>query len=921
MESIKAKLERIRFASYTGLFALLLPAGCASTAPDGALAAESDALAGVAAWPQAYRSPRHTAFNDLETVLAPDNIAQLHPIWHRRVHDNPNYAYNVRVSLWEGRVIVGSYKLFAFQADTGVELWNAGDELTSLSGHPAVGYGQLYVPSENSFVSYTAKTATNLRYYGLPGMDFSISSPLVSGHRVFVTAKAVEGNDSAFLSAFGSPSEPGWSAAVPGRATLDPAAANGRVFAGGSEFLSAFDENNGALLWSVPSNGITFGAPSISSGRVFVTQGSTLCAFDERGGQKLWSITLPAPASLLPPGVAYGAAYIVTQGSELRLSAYDVATGATRFSVSYGSGAITGAPAVANSLVYLGSEQRLLVLRADTGAVAATLSFDGTVFSPAVAQGHVYVGAGQNVFALGLEPPVEGPDDAGAGGAGAGGAGSGGSGTGEAGAEAEGGAGGEADAGPNVCTPTEQRFTETPSRTDVTGGRLTALAHADQTTYLGGYFDYTGPTTGYLALLNEATGAPEQAFPDVGGGSGISALIEDGHGGYYIGGNFTRVGSLSLSGLAHLLPDHTVDLAFQIPVKGQVTTLALSGSTLYVGGSITKVGGKARSGVASIDLTAATVTPWVSGIKGRVLALALSGTELYVGGGFLEVQGLPRKYLVAYQLSTAALTSFDPEPSSPVDALAVANGQLYAGGGFKTIAGARRGMLAAFDLATGALGSFNPRLDAGVLAITPHDGKLFVGGGFTKSGDQTRQFVAAFDAASGSLLPFVPSIGPGNSKGGANVVTALLVEDDRIYVGGSFNTLGNAGRANVLALRADTGEQLAFSAVASEGVGSLAHGSGGVVAAGYFSSIGGDLRNGLVAIDDASGKRLPWNPGLEASPGTALSPVTALAIDGPTIFGVANGGLDGAVPFAADRSTGAKRTFAAIRRDEHRCRR
>src|SRR5215211_2129348 len=100
----------------------------------------------------------------------------------------------------------------------------------------------------------------------------------------------------------------------------------------------------------------------------------------------------------------------------------------------------------------------------------------------------------------------------------------------------------------------------TPDETFVTDGNVLALARSADRIYLGGDFTQVGPRTGPWVALSAASGQVDAAMPEVAGGSGqINAIVSDGSGGFFIGGDFTHVGDVARNSLAHVRADGTVD--------------------------------------------------------------------------------------------------------------------------------------------------------------------------------------------------------------------------------------------------------------------------------------------------------------------------------------------------------------------------
>ena len=130
----------------------------------------------------------------------------------------------------------------------------------------------------------------------------------------------------------------------------------------------------------------------------------------------------------------------------------------------------------------------------------------------------------------------------------------------------------------------------------VTNGPVNAVVEAGTTIYIGGNFTQVGPATGGAVPLDAATGQPI-AIPRVAGY--VNAVVPDGTGGWYIAGNFTHVGGVPRSNLAHILADNTVSAWNPNPEGGNypaVYALAVSGTTVYAGGVFTKINDAAQQG-------------------------------------------------------------------------------------------------------------------------------------------------------------------------------------------------------------------------------------------------------------------------------------------------------------------------------------
>lgn len=172
--------------------------------------------------------------------------------------------------------------------------------------------------------------------------------------------------------------------------------------------------------------------------------------------------------------------------------------------------------------------------------------------------------------------------------------------------------------------------------TAVADGPVYAVAHAPQgSTYIGGDFDHVGPRSGSGVALTQSGGtlAPSWPglgtpnFPEVAGGM-VKAVVSDGNGGWYIGGDFTHVDGQAQARLAHIRPDGELDTSWTPKPNGTVRALAIGKAnvppaplqapqskwTLFVGGTFTSVGSDNRANLAAFDLNPGAGTPKSSSV-------------------------------------------------------------------------------------------------------------------------------------------------------------------------------------------------------------------------------------------------------------------------------------------------------------------
>ena len=426
----------------------------------------------------------------------------------------------------------------------------------------------------------------------------------------------------------------------------------------------------------------------------------------------------------------------------------------------------------------------------------------------------------------------------------------------------------------------------------ITNGPVGAIATTPSTTYIGGNFNYVGPYTGNGVPIDATTGKPVGQFPKVSGS--VVACVSDGADGWYIGGDFTQVGTVKRNRIAHLLSNGTVDLAWDpnanggggTSTVGRVEALVVSGTTVYVGGYFTEIGGQPRNHIAALDAITGTATDWnpninSSSVDCSVYALAVSGTTIYAGGRFSNIGGQMRSYVAALDATTGLATDWNPNANSSVYALVISGTTIYVGGNFSTIGGQIRNHIAALDVSTGSPTAWNPGANGSlVLALALSGTTIYAGGDFTTIGGQARNCIAALNTDTGLATDWNPWA-TGMQRSGINFtyVRTLGVSGTTIYAGGNFSKIGLQLRNSVAALDAKTGTATDWNPNASDVVNILALSGTTVYVGGVLSSVGGEIRHGIAALDNATGTLIDWNP-------IADMPVNTLAVsdDATTVY-------------------------------------
>lgn len=144
--------------------------------------------------------------------------------------------------------------------------------------------------------------------------------------------------------------------------------------------------------------------------------------------------------------------------------------------------------------------------------------------------------------------------------------------------------------------------------------------------------------------------------------------------------------------LAYAITTGRLNTTFK-PAKlnGQIKAITVSTDhkTVYVGGDFTKVGSVTRNRFAAFDARTGKLQKPNPSFNSRVNALTVVGKNVYVGGWFTRVGTKLRSRLAAVNGGTGKLTSWAPKASEGVNALVATpdKTKIIAGGIFTTING------------------------------------------------------------------------------------------------------------------------------------------------------------------------------------------------------------------------------------------
>ncbi len=338
----------------------------------------------------------------------------------------------------------------------------------------------------------------------------------------------------------------------------------------------------------------------------------------------------------------------------------------------------------------------------------------------------------------------------------------------------------------------------------------------------------------------------------------------------YIGGNFRSVGPSTGSGVP---VDQIQGLALgHYPrVAGGVEVVIPDGAGgWFFGGRFSGVGGLPRWNLAHLRRDG-SADSWAPDPDGTVFALALRGDVLYVGGRFNNIAGKARAHLAAFDVATGMLIDWAPEANGYVYEIFAPSDTIYVGGDFGIIGGESRPCIAALDSRTGHATSWNPKADAAVSAFALRGRSLYVSGAFYNVGGRFCRFLAELSLDSDSASTWNMNIdqSPPNWLFPPGVAE-LKVAGDRLYVAGRFTTIGGEQRNGLAAIDLQSHsvttwapEVVPLSSVQPAQISDMEIRATTLYACGLFRSLGGRPISGdgsVGAIDTETGLATGWDP-------------------------------------------------------------
>ncbi len=367
-------------------------------------------------WPMYQNGAAHTGYSETTTTPVATQL------WNFTIDVNSGSS-PASPSVVGGYVYVGSgdYSIYCFDAVTGAKVWSYPTGYYA-SSTPAVVDGRVYAGSaDGNLYCLDASSGSKIWSFSVQQQGQSSasadSSPTVVGDRVYIESGA---GDIFCLDA--ASGDKVWSYSTGAASTgASPAVDAGYVYAGnGAGGVFCLDASSGAKIWDY-STGDAVDSPAVVDGYVYVgsVDGNVYC-LRASDGAKIWNYTTEynsnGPAhnyhwgnAVSDPAVAYGNVYVGSSG--FLIYCLDAASGSQIWNFT-ANAQVYAAPIVAADCVLAGSyDGNLYCLNSTDGSeiwsfpagVFSPVNAGGSVGSPSIADGVVYVVGNGVLYALGTQ--------------------------------------------------------------------------------------------------------------------------------------------------------------------------------------------------------------------------------------------------------------------------------------------------------------------------------------------------------------------------------------------------------------------------------------------------------------------------------------------------------------------------------------
>jgi hypothetical protein len=249
---------------------------------------------------------------------------------------------------------------------------------------------------------------------------------------------------------------------------------------------------------------------------------------------------------------------------------------------------------------------------------------------------------------------------------------------------------------------------------------------------------------------------------------------------------------------------------------------------------------------------------------------------VYVGGSFSRIGACSGAASVYPVGSAVAQPGWPAVHGTVMVVVSDAAGGFYVGGSFSFVGAVGVSNIAHLRANHTVDTAFTPNPDGAVSTIVLAGGTVWFSGAFGHVAGVSRPQLAAVDATRGGLLATRVVFG---WRRGAAPGLVLSVSGSTVYFAGGFTSVDGQPRAGLAALDSTQGLLTGWAAATDAPVRALVAGGGGVFIAGRFTTVNGVARAGVAKLDATTGATLAWTTAVPAGVG-----VDAAALDGSVLY-------------------------------------
>lgn len=376
---------------------------------------------------------------------------------------------------------------------------------------------------------------------------------------------------------------------------------------------------------------------------------------------------------------------------------------------------------------------------------------------------------------------------------------------------------------------------------------VNSMVKSNDKLYVGGNFENQGLYTGSLALMSSKSDVPNFNFSTLTGK--VNCVISDKKGGWYVGGDFKNQ---NIQNLIHILPNNRIDSLFNTEPGGEIKTLSLYKDALYAGGNFSFIGGIQSPYFVKLDLITGKAIPTNIDVDGPVNAIAFSGDTLYVGGIFKKFGTCSTSNFAIMDMISGRCLS-ETYLNGQVNFLEQNKSQVFLGGKFFGYQGLKSGSLASYPINSDKFSSNFPIISGSIeKIISDQNGGWYLGGKFSVDDKANLIHVLSNNTIDPSFTSY--TVADINSN---HIIYDLVLDNDRLIVGGNFTMIAGQQQSNLAALNRNTGDLLNWKPNVNAMVKSVVIDNNVMYVGGDFTQFNGENANYFVKVDKNNLSVLP----------------------------------------------------------------